>query len=70
MKLIKTKKNLSTKLNVIPKTNQQYAVIDLFLLSKTNKIIGEGHSGFSNIASELGKIELITVSEKQKLFFD
>lgn len=70
LKLIKTKKNLSTKLNVIPKTNQQYAVIDLFLLSKTNKIIGEGHSGFSNIASELGKIELITVSEKQKLFFD
>ena len=68
--LIKTEKNLAKKLNVAPKTNQQYAVIDLFLLSKTTKIIGEGHSGFSNLASEIGKIKLITVSEKQKLFFD
>jgi hypothetical protein len=67
---INTEKNLAEKLNVAPKTNQQYAIIDLFLLSKTNKIIGEGHSGFSNLASEIGKIELITVSEKQKLFFD
>lgn len=69
-KSIKTEKNLAKKLNVAPKTNQQYAVIDLFLLSKTNKIIGEGNSGFSNLASKIGKIELITISEKQKLFFD
>ena len=65
-----TNNKIIKNLSKAAKTNQEFAVIDLFILAKTKKIIGEGQSGFSNIASEIGNIKLITNSEKQKMFFD
>ncbi len=41
------------------------AVIDLFLLSKTSKIIGSFWSSFSMGAAELGGIELEVITKKQ-----
>lgn len=35
------------------------AVVDLLMLSRTNKIIGSGWSSFSEVASYIGKIELV-----------
>lgn len=41
-----------------PKFNQKDAAIDLFLLSKTKKIIGSNYSNFSFVASKIGKKNL------------
>jgi hypothetical protein len=42
-----------------PKYNQDYAVVDLFLLSKTNKIIGSNWSSFSHLSSKISNIKLV-----------
>jgi protein-arginine kinase len=42
-----------------PKYNQDDAVIDLFLLSKTNKIIGSNWSSFSYLSSKMSNIQLV-----------
>lgn len=39
------------------------AVIDLYLLSKTNKIFGSAESTFSQIAAEMSGIECITITK-------
>ena len=36
----------------------EFAVVDLFCLSRTHKIIGSGYSSYSHIAAELGGIEI------------
>ena len=41
------------------KTGMEGAVVDLFALSRTDKIIGSYYSSYSEIAAELGGIELI-----------
>ena len=47
-----------------PKFNQEDAVIDMFLLSKTKKILGTNWSSFSTVSSKLNQIPLNTVKEK------
>jgi hypothetical protein len=42
-----------------PKYNQDDAVTDLFLLSKTNKIIGSNWSSFSYLSSRISNIKLV-----------
>ena len=36
----------------------EFAIVDLFCLSKTSKIIGSGYSSYSHIAAEIGGIEI------------
>ena len=44
------------------------AVVDLFCLSKTCKIIGSFNSSFSNIASRIGQIKLYIITRKSNTF--
>ncbi|KAA6326633.1 hypothetical protein EZS27_024282, partial [termite gut metagenome] len=41
------------------------AVVDLFLLSKTNKIIGSFHSSYTEMAAELSGIECLIVKNRE-----
>lgn len=43
------------------------AVVDLYCLSKTNHIIGSFYSSYSEIASELGNIELEIINDDSKV---
>lgn len=45
----------------------KFAVLDLFCLSKTNKIIGSVGSSYSQIAAEIGGIE-VEYANKQQLW--
>jgi hypothetical protein len=44
------------------------AVVDLFCLAKTRKIIGSFNSSFSNIASRISQIDLCIVTRKSSIF--
>ena len=46
-----------------PKGNQRDAVIDLFALARTRKILGTPESTFSQMAAEIGGIKLQKVLE-------
>jgi hypothetical protein len=41
-----------------PKENQRDAVIDMFALSRTQKILGNAYSSFSKMAADIGSIEV------------
>jgi hypothetical protein len=41
-----------------PKDNQRDAVIDMFALSRTQKILGNAYSSFSKMAADIGGIEV------------
>jgi hypothetical protein len=49
-----------------PKPYQDDAVVDLFSLSKTQKIIGNNYSSFSSMASELNNIPLIIAKNEKE----
>lgn len=49
-----------------PKYNQDDAVIDLFLLSKTSKIIGSNWSSFSFVSSKIASKQLVIAKTRQK----
>jgi hypothetical protein len=46
-----------------PKENQRDAVIDMFALARTRKILGNNASSFSRMAADLGDIEYLRVLE-------
>jgi hypothetical protein len=46
-----------------PKDNQRDAVIDMFALARTRKILGNNYSSFSRMAAAIGGIEVETVLE-------
>lgn len=48
-----------------PKDNQKDAVIDMFLLSKTKKIIGTNWSSFSDMSAEINQTPLFIVKEEK-----
>lgn len=48
------------ELSRVSKNGMENAVVDLFALSKTNKIIGSAASSYSALAAELGNIPLLT----------
>ena len=49
-----------------PKYHQDDAVIDLFLLSKTSKIIGSNWSSFSSLSSKISHKQLIIAKNQQE----
>jgi len=49
-----------------PKYNQDDAVVDLFLLSKTSKIIGSNWSSFSSVSSKISSKQLIIAKTQQE----
>jgi hypothetical protein len=46
-----------------PKENQKDAVIDMFALARTRKILGNNYSTFSRMAADIGGIEYQRVLE-------
>jgi hypothetical protein len=52
---------LDKELSRTTPTGIENAVVDLFLLSQTNKIIGSSHSAYTEIAAELSGIECMIV---------
>jgi len=50
-----------------PKYNQDDAVVDLFLLSKTSKIIGSNWSSFSSVSSKISFKQLVIAKTQQEI---
>lgn len=46
----------------------QDAIVDLFLLSRTSRILGSYYSTFSETAASIGDIEWVTVTDDELLF--
>jgi hypothetical protein len=49
-----------------PKDNQRDAVVDMFALARTQKILGNSSSSFSQVAAEIGGIRVYTVLEEKQ----
>jgi hypothetical protein len=62
----KNKRFNNSKNYLDPKPYQDDAVVDLFALSKTKKIIGNNYSSFSSMASKLNNIPLIIVKNEKE----